>query len=252
MVTVNSHFYIYGSSSPSTADTEIANLNKLETSIDSRDFTGFDFTSWVYDLFRPDEPYEARGPHPSGTGINRYRTTQDLTDEELKYLKGQFYLHFLNYLSPMLYSIDSIPSGNNGIIGNFAMRHLLTSFGSVISAQVFLKYDLYNIAFAYHSYLNHKNYFPAIEAELVDYPFFLGNLGMLLSPRVIIGMQPADQKFKTEKPEFLGLFELRIDFMVNRYFLPYIDFIAKTNGWVAGNVYLDNNASIKVGISLRF
>jgi hypothetical protein len=252
MVSVNSHFYIYMSASPSDVDEETAEMNKLETTIASRDFTGFDFTGWVYDLFRPDEPYEARGIHPSGTGINRYRTTKDLTDEELNYLRKQSYLHFVNYLSPMLYGLPGIPLGDSGLTGNFAMRHLLTSFGAAVSAQIFLKYQPFNIAFAYHSYLNNEHYFPAIEAELIDYPLNFSKFGMFLSPRIIVGLQPENQKFKTGSPEFLGLFGLRADFFISKHFLPYIDFTAKTDGWVAGNEYLDSNVSVKIGISARF
>jgi hypothetical protein len=252
MITVNSHFYILFSSSSDQVDKDTLERNKTEKTISERDFTGFDMTAWVYDLFRPDEPYEARGPHPSGVGINRYRTTRDLTDDELKYLKNRFYWHFINYLSPMLFGFRSIPLGGSGLAGNFAMRHLLTSFGTAVSAQVFLKYKPFNMAFAYHSYLNYKHYFPAIEAELVDYPFYFGKFGMFLSPRIIIGLQPENQKFKTGSPEFLGLFGLRADFMVSKHFLPYIDFTAKTDGWVAGNEYLDSNVSVKIGISARF
>jgi hypothetical protein len=252
LVTLNSHLYIHASSSSDKVDIEIKDMNKEEKTISSRDFTGFDMTSWVYDLFRPDEPYEARGVHPSGEGINRYRTTQDLSDEELGYLQTQINLHFVNYLSPMLFFQRSIPLGDGGITGNFAMRHLLTSFGSVVSTQIFLKYEPVNIAFAYHSYLNYQHYFPAIEAELVDYPLYWGKFGIFLSPRIIIGTQPEDQKFKTGSHEFLGLFGLRADFIISKYFLPYIDFTAKTDGWVAGNEYLDSNVSVKIGVSARF
>jgi hypothetical protein len=256
MITVNSHIYIGASLDRSKVDAETEKMNMNEKTVSSRDFTGFDMTAWVYDLFRPNEPYEARGIHPTGVGINRYRTTMDLSDDEKNYLQMQINLHFLNYLSPMLYSLKSIQLNDEGFAGNFAARHLLTSFGSVLSAQVFLKYETLkgetiNWAFAYHSYLNYKQYFPAIEAELVEYPFYLGKFGMLLSPRVIIGTQPEDQKFKTWRHEFFGVFGLRLDFIVSKYFLPYFDFTAKTDGWVAGNEYLDNNVSIKIGISTR-
>jgi hypothetical protein len=211
-----------------------------------------DFTAWAYDLFRPNEPYEARGEHPTGIGIDRYRTTSDLTSQELKYLKSQRYWHFLNYVSPMMFFRHSIRVGDNGLTGNFAMRHLLTSFGTVASTHVFLRKDPYKMAFAFHNYLNCRNYFPAVEAELIDYPFNLGTFEMYLSPRAIIGMQPKDQAFMTAKPEFLGSFGLRVDFRANRHFLPYIDFSAKTNGWVAGNEYLNSTANIKLGVSARF
>ena len=251
-LTVNSHYYIFASSSPKYVDSDIAKINESGETVSERDFTGYDMTGWVYDLFRPDEPYEARGPHPSGEGINRYRTTRDLTDDELNYLKGQFYWHFVNYLSPMFFGKRSIPLGDDGLAVNFAVSHLLTSFGTAVSAHAYLKYEPFNVAFAYHSYLNYKNYFPAIEAELVDYPIYWGKSGVFLSPRVIIGTQPEGQRFKTGTPEFLGLLGLRADFMASKHLLPYIDLTAKTDGWIAGNEYLDGNLSVKMGISARF
>jgi hypothetical protein len=207
--------------------------------------------NWVYELFRPDEPYADRGPHPSGDGsVARYIMLAQLTDEERSYLELQGWLTYLNFVSPLLYSIKNIPLGD--VNGNFALRHYLTSFGMDISAQVFLKKKPFNMAFTLHNYANQHNWFPAIEAELVDFPFAIGKLNMFLSPRVLIGMQPKEQKFKTDSPEFLGLFGLRVDFMAHKHIFPYLDFTAKTNGWVAGNEYLDSNASIRLGVSLRF
>jgi hypothetical protein len=100
--------------------------------------------------------------------------------------------------------------------------------------------------------MNYQNYFPAVEAELVDFPLNIGKWGFYLSPRVLIGMQPKEQEFKTGSPEFFGLFGLRVDFMAHKNIFPYIDFTAKTNGWVAGNEYLDASASVRLGVSLRF
>jgi hypothetical protein len=243
--TFNSFYYVWSSS---VAQNGI-DLDETETG-DSRDFAGLDFTAWVYDLFRPDEPYEDRGVHPSGEGVDRYRTILDLTDAELKYLTLQGYLQMINFLSPMMFGIKSLPMGE--FDGNFAMRHYLTSFGMDISAQVYLKKSPFNMIFTYHSYVNYENYFPAIEAELVDYPLALGKLKAYLSPRVLIGMQPKNQVFKTASPEFLGLLGLRADFNVSKHFLPYIDFAVKTNGWVAGNEFLKANASVRLGASFRF
>ena len=104
------------------------------------------------------------------------------------------------------------------------------------------------MAFAYHNYLNYKHYFPAVEAELVDYPFRF----MYFSPRAIIGMQPKNHDFRSGEAEFLGLLGLRIDFMASQRFLPYFDFTYKTNGWIAGNEFLSSNASVRIGLSARF
>jgi hypothetical protein len=244
--TYNSHLYI----ALTTKDFYLpGSENETE---EERDFAGTDFTGWVYVLFRPDEPYEDRGSHQTGEGVKRYISASDLTDDELRYLKLQVGLQFLNYVSPMMFGIRSIPLGDSGFSGNFAMRHYLTSFGYDISAQVYLKKAPYNMIFTFHNYVNYQNYFPAIEAELIDYPFSIGKLDLYLSPRVLIGMQPKGQVFKTASPEFLGLLGLRADFNVSRHFLPYIDFVFKTNGWVAGNEFLKANASVRLGISLRF
>jgi len=248
--TLNSHLYVTYSADPSSS--LFQSLNNDDGTESSRDFAGSDFTAWVYSLFRPNEPYADRGSNPDNGEVKRYISPDDLTDDELHYLKLQGYLQILNYLSPMMFGIRSIPFGDSGFYGNFAMRHYITSFGYDISAQAFLKRRPYNMVFTYHNYVNHHNWFPAVEAEFVDYPFNLGKLSMFLSPRVLIGMQPKDQIFKTGSPEFLGLFGLRIDFRTNKNIFPYVDFTAKTKGWVAGNEYLNANASVKLGVSFRF
>jgi len=252
IVTFNSHFYLIASGDPKQVNSSVDDMNKKETTVLSRDFTGYDHIGWVYDLFRPDEPYSARGVHPSGTGINRYIKTTDLTDEELSYLHAQRYWFIFNYISPMLFDVNRIALGDDGLYGNFAFRHFLTSFGTDTSLKVFLKKDIYNMVFVFHNYRNYKHWFPAIEAELVDFPLSLGALNLYLSPRVLIGIQPENQIFKTGTPEFFGLAGCRVDFNISKHFLPYFDLTAKTDGWVAGNEFLEKNVSIKLGLSARF
>jgi hypothetical protein len=132
---------------------------------------------------------------------------RDFTEEELKYFKSVL-LAFFKLFVPMLFMLKSIPLGDIGLAGNFAIHHLFTSFGTAVSAQVFLMYKPFNMTFAYHSYLNKDHYFPAIETELVDYPLSFGKFGMFFSPSIMIGLQPENQKFKTGTLEFLGLLGL--------------------------------------------
>jgi len=251
LVTMNSHMYVIASGDPTQVNSSVDDMNKKETTVLSRDFTGYDMTGWAYDLFRPDEPYGDRGVHPSGIGINRYRKTTDLTDKELNYLHAQRYWYIFNYISPMFF-VNRINLGNTGLYGNFAFRHFLTSFGTDVLLKAFLKKDIYNMAFSFHNYLNYKHWFPAIEAELVDFPMSLWALNLYLSPRTILGTQPENQNFKTETPEFMGLIGCRVDFNISKHFLPYFDLTAKTNGWVAGNEFLEKNVSIQLGLSARF
>jgi hypothetical protein len=234
-------------------DDNIKTLYKRDGGEDSRKLYGQSSINWVYDLFRPDEPYSARGVHPSGSGIARYITWEQLSDDERQYLITQGWLSFLNILSPLYIGFNSFPLGKTGLEWNAAVHHYLTSFGSDIPVQMFLKKKSFNMLFTYHSYTNYVSYFPAIEGELFEYPIqFTPKFGLLLSPRVMIGMQPKGQEFKTKEVEFLGLIGARVDFAVSKHILPFIDFSAKTAGWVAGNEYLNPNVNVKLGVSLRY
>jgi hypothetical protein len=248
----NAHMYIVASASPGDVDKSTASSNRTETDMASRDFTGFDMTAWAYDLFRPNEPYEARGPHPSGVGINRYRTTKDLTDAQLRYLKNQRWWQIFNYISPMMFGLRSLPFGDTDIKWNFAFRHILTSFGTDLTLETYIKIEEYNFVAAYHNYQNYKHVFPAIEIEMIDYPVKAGNLRMYISPRIMLGMQPKNQDFFTSQVEFFALIGSRVDFQISQHWLPYIEVMAKTNGWIIGNEFLGNNISARVGVSARF
>ena len=87
---------------------------------------------------------------------------------------------------------------------------------------------------------------------MIDYPLQIGNLNLFLSPRLMVGMQPKGQSFFTSEAEFFGLIGSRIDFQIHNNWLPYLEFAAKTNGWVAGNEFLEKNISFRLGISARF
>ena len=54
---------------PIRADKFTIKSNLEERNIAKRDFVGLDCNAWVYDLFRPNEPYELRGIHPIGNWI---------------------------------------------------------------------------------------------------------------------------------------------------------------------------------------
>jgi hypothetical protein len=229
-----------------------ADRAKNEITIAERDFTGADPIAWVYDLFKPDEPYTARGIHPTGTGIDRYRQWGDLTGQEKAYLEKIRYWQFANYISPMMFGFRSLPWGKTDIRWNFAFRHFLTSFGTDLSLKAFLNINTLNFTATYHNYQNYEHIFPAMEIKMVDYPVWIGKFGMYISPEITIGMQPKEQNFFTSEAEFFGLISSRVDFQIHRHWLPYFEVMAKTNGWVAGNEFLEKAINIKLGISARF
>jgi len=248
---LNAIAYVNISSNSFLADEMTDQMNAMETTIPVRDFTGLDFTGWTFDLFRPNEPYTSRGTHPSGLGIDRYIKVSDLTNDELNFLKKQGGLQWLNLLSPMIFGFKDIKLNENGLYGNFAIRNYLTSFGNDISANIFLKSKNYNYAFTLHNYNNYEHYFPAFEMELVDFIQPIGQHLLYITPRAILGLQPFEQSFTTNKSAFLGLMECKIEYKTRLNLNPYVELSAKTKGWIAGNEFLNSNLSARIGFCMR-
>ncbi len=234
-------------------DSTTAELEKKEgNDMLARDFTGPDYTAWVYSLFRPELRYAARGAHPSGVGINRYIRFTDLTSEELEFLKKQGRLQWLNFLSPTLFGFSKIrlkgsPQGDH--YGNFAVRSIITPFGNDISVEVWYQNPKYNFFASLHNYLNKDKQFVGIEAGMVDQPILNGRIG--LSPRLMLWQQPENLAFTTDKGKLGGLLGLKARANLGR-FTPYLEVEGKTAGWVMGNVFLEENIGLSAGVSVFF
>ncbi|NDP21513.1 MAG: hypothetical protein GZ091_10585 [Paludibacter sp.] len=240
-------------------DKSTNSLNEIEgSSIAKRDLVGLDFLSYTYDLFRPNEPYESRGIHPSGVGIDRYIKRSQLTTEELSYLKQQGWLQLINLANPISLKFNSFNLGKakNGeqIRGNLYFNHWLTAFGYDISTTGLLHYNTHNYAFTIHNYANHKNWYPGLEVETFDYKLGEKSLknSILFTGRVMAWLQPENQLFFSNKAQLGGLIETKIQYPISKHIYPYISVTAKTNGWVAGNVYLEKNISSSFGIRAYF
>jgi hypothetical protein len=218
--------------------------NNLTMEVDGeRQSVSSDTLVWAYYLFHP----------WSDTGDDFVIQFSDLTSGEQSFLKNRVLAGLINFVSPAMFGIRSIPLGKSGGGSwNFALRHYYTSFGTDSLIDFYLKWKEYKFKFAFHNYINYENYFPAIEAAMIDYPVKIAGLNLLVSPRVMAGMQPKDQQFKTSVPEFFGLLGLRTDIPVSKNIYIFCDLSAKTAGWVAGNEAIKGNVSIAVGISARF
>lgn len=220
--------------------------------ISERDFTGLDFTAWVYDLFRPYEPYEARGIHPSGKGIKRYIKYSDLTADEKDYLKLQRNLSLLNLVNPILFRKVQF-KGTNPFSGDFfkwnmTLRHHLTPFGYNIAANIFHKKKSVNTLVKLNIYRNKYRTYPGMEFELLRYPGKLLKKDVNISFLSGIFLQPEDQMFRTKSSEPGGILSLKISSPITDHLELYLNLEGKTNGWVPGNVYLEENFSTVLGV----
>jgi hypothetical protein len=223
------------------------------TNIRVRDFTGWDFTAWVYDLYRPDEPYAARGVHPSGVGIDRYIKPDDLTPSERHFLRIQGALSLLNLIDPPLFGrrpfTATSPVTGRPLEFQVGLRHLLTSFGYTVDANIFWKEDAANVFVILHSYFNRERYFPGAEAELLRYSVRVGGRAVDITPRLAAWLQPDGQRFRTAGAAAGVLGSMRLEPGAVRRLAPYLEIEAKTAGWVAGNVDLGSNVSLRLGVT---
>ncbi|MEP6991633.1 MAG: hypothetical protein ABJA80_11950 [bacterium] len=255
MTKINSAWYVWSGIS-GDADSLVADANRLEgADVAKRDWVGHDFTAWVHDLFRPDEPYTARGVDPSGVGINRYVKASDLSPEEHDFLQREGHLQLINFLDPNLFAFGGVtvrdPWRQTNVRLNVSASHYLTSFGHAIDMNVFLREGAANVFVVLHRYTNGARSMPGVELQVLDAPISVASRAIVVSPRVALWMQPRDQAFRTTDSQVGGLASLRIRPATTARLSNFIEIEAKTAGWVAGTVQLDRNVSVRVGGSVR-
>ena len=221
------------------------------TDVSARDFTGLDCLGWVYDLYRPDEPYQSRGVHPSGIGIDRYRTLENLTEEEKSFLRKQAGLSALNFIDPFIFGKNDFKNqiGGEDIVWNAKLQHFLTSFGYDIAAVVFLKFREKNWLLKSHQYFNTKRYFPGFSVELYKWAF---SDQWSLSPELAFWEQPAEQRYDSVKGTLGASFELTAYYKYSDSVQPFVAAAVKDQGWKPGNVDLGRSFNLGTGFSLVF
>jgi hypothetical protein len=248
MNAVNVTSYL-ASCSSKDADKSTDDQNKDDgADLSRRDFTGLDCTAWVYDLFRPDEPYAARGTHPSGIGINRYIKYSALSEKEKSFLQLQTGLSILNIVDPFLIGFESFKAEAFGepLVWNAKLSHSITSFGATVDVNLFLKARGEKFLFIYHHGLTDTRTFPGVTAEWIDKALPWDKFS--LSTALTLWQQPQDQRVEETRGEILVDGMAKVAYQHTPEIASYVGFEAKTPGWLAGNVYLEKNVSLWAGL----
>ncbi len=235
------------SSLGSTPDDFEQESYETELTEEDKDFVGHDVTSWAYDLFRSDQAYEDRGTHPGGAGVDRSISRDDLTDAQRRYVTLQAGLSLLNFVDPFLLGVTDFttPIAGEDVRWNATLRHHLTSFGNAVDVNLFLSSGvLGNVFFVLHTYYNYERPYVGLEAQVLDRPL---TDWLHLSSRLMLWEQPDDQAFRTTGGSFGGLAGARLAWRLAPWFRPNLEVEAKTTGWVAGNPYLDEVFSARLG-----
>lgn len=248
MNNLNVFFYLSTCSS-GAADQSTDEQNQDDgADIPKRDFTGLDCTAWVYDLFRPDEPYTARGTHPSGVGIDRYIRYSDLNDKEKSFLQKQATLSLLNLVDPFLFRKDFFESEVLGkkIRWNGKLSHTVTSFGATVDTHLFLQTEDEKYLLTWHHGMTDTRYLPGFSFEWVETALPWDSF--FLSSGLTVWQQPENQRLETSKSDWVVHTEMELLYRLNSVWAPYLEFEAKTPGWIAGNVFLDRNFLVRTGV----
>lgn len=231
---------------------------KENADVSRRDIVGGDYLSWVYDLFRPDEPYLAgvRGrPHPSGVGVDRYIQPSELTGEERRYLRRQGRLMLLNFLSPQLFGFDRFGGADPATGGdrwwNVAVTHQLTTFGTATGLHLLCRRGGTNLAFTLNNYFSRYRYWPGLSVELAEVPVRVAGSALLVSASGSAWLQPAGQRFAATKARGGGGMILGVACPLAERLAWRIECDGKSEGWVAGNVYLDPAWQARMGLRWR-
>lgn len=230
----------YSSTCISAKDSNNPNEGIESQTEEERDFTGLDCTAWVYDLFRPDEPYEARGVLTSG-GIDRQRFFSDLTDREKAFLEESSQLAYVSLINPILYGYDRFTLKN--IKYNFMLQHFMTSFGYLIDLRLFAEYRGQAYYLTIHNHRSPERYFPGLSVEYPGIEPFSG-LALSFDVNASVWDQPYKLRFDQSSSRTGGLISVKARYHMHQTWQPYVSAAIKTEGWAAG--YVDQSASSRV------
>ncbi len=235
------------------SDKEIVEFNHLETEPDFRDIVGWDYTAWVYDLHRPNEPYGARGTHLTGTGVDRYVRFEQLSDVEKQYLTGQSWLSLVNLVRPQLYGFNQFNGSLGGkpwrIMGS--LEHHLTSFGNQISARVLAERD--KVQFTGRVSINSSDHLhlPELAVGIRDVHVGSEHSPFYWSPSIAVGFQPDELRFDSRSAQFGVYTHQKVELTRTKQWGIFAQLEAKNSGWQAGVVDLRKGISGSLGLIWR-
>ncbi|NJO88374.1 MAG: hypothetical protein HC831_04940, partial [Chloroflexia bacterium] len=157
------NYFRFSTSAASDSVKDIAPHNENKDPRE-RDFAGSDLTAWIYDMFKPGEPFNNRNPFPGGEGVNRRIGFSDLPEEGQRYLQQQRKLSLLNFLNPVIFGINRIVTGPDFSF-NALIQYTPTHFGNDISLLLPFQYRNNKFSLGFHRYSNYQASFPGVEFE---------------------------------------------------------------------------------------
>ena len=213
---------------------------------DLRDFTGWDCDAWAYDLVLPDEAYEARGVHPAGQGVDRYRVWADLPTESREVLRRVTRLYWINALNPHLYGINAIAVGEHRM--NFATGLVLTPSGYAIdgSARLLAHERMWTVDVS--TYVSRALVRPGVSLGVERWPL---TDRLRLDVQLSWWMQPENLRWDDTRAAHGGRVAMALRYDVSSRVGLRAEGMAKSQGWVLGEASLEPGGAVRLGVDFR-
>jgi len=140
---------------------------------------------------------------------------------------------------------------NDQTVFNVAVRHYLNSFGYDLTADFFIDHREKQYLVSLHGYRNKHRLLPGVEVERSPYVLRVnGQERLLLQPLVMVWLQPNSFYDRAARPG--GALRIQGSYALDKTWRIVAVAEGKTNGWVAGNPYLQAKAGFRLGISASF
>ncbi|MGL4393330.1 MAG: hypothetical protein ACRCSK_07870 [Fusobacteriaceae bacterium] len=205
-----------------------------------------DPSSWVYEIFNPQEP-----AFKSGGSYATLRTSEAFwspTEDELNYLQNTLYLYGLNLVNPMMYGIRRFEADD--FYYNGFLNVLMTPFGRQHTLDMFLipksNNERFNFSVSLNTSKNKVGLGLAFKHSFLKIPF--GNISYELQG----WQQPKDNLFVATEMALGGMASLN----VNIKLLENLDFSVgggyKTKGFSLGTLYMNETGFATTGIVAKF
>lgn len=245
----NSWFYLQACAGEESVRITQESLASEDGNELQRDFTGMDCNAWVYDLFRPDEAYSARGTHPSGTGILRYRSFNDLDQREKNYLKQQRYLGLVNLFNPFLYR-DTSFTAYNAFTGkdfqwNVNIKHYLSSYGNSLGLNFYYRDSNTRLLLSPELYSSPYHHWPGLSVRSPGH----WQWGIQWDLHLSLWMQAQRLRYDDDKAKPGMMIKLDARLPISTHWYLYSSMYNKSQGWYPGIVEQNPAFNISLGLS---
>ncbi|MBN2729551.1 MAG: hypothetical protein JXR53_10040 [Bacteroidales bacterium] len=222
------------------------NLTEEVNELD-RDIVGHDIYGMAYHLFRPNAAY------------SRYKDFDDLSQEEVDFVKRIGWKSFINMASPFHWVKNPVFNLTDNMYITGHAGYCIAPFGDFIDEHIYFTYkDLHLTAYA-RQFQNRYNWFPAFGAGLVD---FKPLDWLAITARGHFWMQPEELDFNTANAMLGGAVELELtgylpsrnpdSFMNIQAIGLSLGCLYKTKGFMPGIEQHEDHLRISAGVAFRY